>query len=525
MLTLRPYQTAAIDAVRGEFLAGRRSTVVVLPTGTGKTVVFAEVARRSVERGRRVLVIAHRGELLEQAAAKLAAVGVKAAIEKAALRAGDAPVVVASVQTLKGARLASWAPDAFRLVVVDEAHHAPAAGYRAVLDHFAGARILGVTATPDRLDGQGLGSVFESVAYRLELRQAIRDGWLAPLRARRVEVDGVDLADVRTRAGDLDRAELAAVMAAEEALHGVAAPLVELVGDRRTILFAVDVAHARGIVDVLCRYRPGVARVVDGTATPEERAAALADFRAGRFQVLVNCEIFTEGFDEPTVSCVAIARPTKSRALYAQMVGRGTRLAPGKADCLVLDFAGNVGRHRLVGPADVLAGAADLAADVRAEVEAMLGRGEQLELGDVLDQADLEVSRRRSAAAVTAVARYQAEEIDPFVGALPAATGEAGPAATDARRAALAGFGLDDVPAALARATAGRWLDALAARRRSGLSTLRQARLLRRRGYDARDMTFEAANRLIGSLAANGWRRPVRGAAPAADTDRTEGNP
>lgn len=211
---LRPYQVAAVAGVRERFAAGDRATLLVLPTGTGKTVVFAEVARRVVARGRRVLVLAHRRELLEQAIGKLAAAGVRAELEQGPARAGDAPVVVASVATLRGPRLASWARDAFALVVVDEAHHATATSYRAILDHFAPARALGVTATPDRADGAGLGAVFESVAFRFDVATAIREGWLAAIRGRRINLEGLDLDRVRTVAGDLDRTELATIMTA-----------------------------------------------------------------------------------------------------------------------------------------------------------------------------------------------------------------------------------------------------------------------------------------------------------------------
>ncbi len=505
--TLRPYQSAAVEAALAEFAAGRSSTLVVLPTGCGKTVAFSEVVRREVEQGRRALVLAHRSELLDQALHKLTACAVSAQIEQGGRRAApDAPCVVASVQTLRGPRLERWAPDAFGLIVIDEAHHATADGYRSIRARFPGARVLGVTATPDRLDGQGLGVAFESCAYRYELRDAIRDGWLVPLKARRVALDGLDLSTVHTRAGDFDRAELAAAMAEEQALHGVAAPLMELSGGRPTILFAVDVAHAHALAQVLNRYEPSVARAVDGNASAEERAAVLADFRSGGFRILVNCALFTEGFDEPRISCVAVARPTKSRALYTQMVGRGTRLAPGKRDCVVLDFTGTAGRHRLVGPADVLAGR-DLGDDVRSEAASRLDG--QLELDDVLDHAEQEAERKRRLVPVLAVARYRAEEIDPFLGDLAAAEDAvwSNDVATDKQRDALAKLGLDDLPDGLTKGEASRWLDALNARRQQRLASLRQMRLLKRYGINAREMSFSAASFEIARIKANGWRK------------------
>ncbi|MEZ4368992.1 MAG: DEAD/DEAH box helicase [Kofleriaceae bacterium] len=472
--SLRPYQAEAIEAARAAFARGDRATLIELPTGTGKTVVFASVARMAVERGGRVLVLAHRTELLTQACAKLEAAGVVSAIEQGPHRAGDAPVVVASVQTLRGSRLATWAADAFALVVIDEAHHATAAGYRAVIDHFGRARVLGVTATPDRSDGAGLAAVFGSCCYRLELRAAIDAGWLAPLVVRRVVLEAIDLGGLRTVAGDLEQRGLARAMGDDTALHGVAAPLAELAGDRRTMVFAVDVAHAYRLAEVVNRYRPGWARAIDGGAKGAERARVLDDFRAGAFGCLVNCGLYTEGFDEPTVACVAIARPTKSRALYAQMVGRGTRLAPNKADCLVLDFTGTTGRHRLVGPVDVLAGWL-VPPEVEHAAAALLASGEQLDLAALLDEADTEAARVVRHASVTALASYRAERVDPFLGESTPVECE-GPPATDAQRQALERAGLRDLPVDLRHAQAAAWLVRIEARRAAGLCTFKQAR-------------------------------------------------
>lgn len=506
--TLRPYQELAIAAVLREFEAGRRSTLLVLPTGTGKTVAFAELARREVADGRRALVLAHRNELLEQAASKLEAVGVWAQLERGSLRAGSmSQVVVASVQTLHEKRLARFHPETFGLVVVDEAHHAPAKTYKNILARFSSARVLGVTATPDRADGSALGEVFESVAFRYELRQAITDGWLAPIRARRIEVEGLDLSNVHTRAGDLAANELAEVMLAEQVLHGIAAPLVEQAGSRRTIVFAVDVATAHALADVINRYKPGSARAVDGSADELTRRTTLHEFRLGRFQYLVNCALFTEGFDEPSIACVAMCRPTKSRALFTQCVGRGTRLAEGKVDCLVLDFAGNAGRHRLVGPADCLAGR-DLSDAERAEVDRMLA-DEQLALEDVLRAADDELAQKRASSKVVAIAHYRATEIDPFLGGfMPAApTGSwVNDQPSEAQLAAIEKAGLGKPPAGFTKGEASALLDAVAARRASGLATIPMCRLLEKLGVNTTEMTFERAGQLIGMCRAKGFK-------------------
>lgn len=498
--TLRAYQTGAVDAVRARYAAGDRATLLVLPTGTGKTVVFAEIARRVVERGGRVLILAHRDELLVQAASKLRAVGIEAGIEKAAQRAGDAAVAVASVQTMRGRRLSGFEPDAFRLVVVDEAHHATAASYRDILDRFARARVLGVTATPDRLDGAALGEVFQSVAYRYELRDAIRDGWLCRIEARRVRL-AVDLDAVHTRAGDFDLAELEEAYGTEAAVRAVVNPLLELAGARRAMLFAVSVAHAERLAAAINEREPGSARAASGEMPADERRQVVDAFRAGQLRVLVNCQLFTEGFDCPEVECVAIARPTKSRALYAQMLGRGTRLAAGKESLLVLDFVGNSRRHRLVTPASILAGA-----DVSAEIMEAAERTE----GDVLAALESAEAEQQELALAPRT-RFWAEATDVFTGLSELPVGD-GTGATAAQLATLYAAGFDPPPA-LTKAEATVLIDAMVKRREAGLCTYKQARFLSRHGIDASAVSFDEASARIGRLMMR-WRRrqPTGGA-------------
>lgn len=507
--TLRPYQLESLAGIAREHEAGNRSTLLVLATGLGKTVVFASWSRMRVDAGRRVLVLAHRTELLTQALAKLEAVGVHAAIEQAERRAGNAQVVVASIQTLRGKRLAALDPNEFD-VVIDEAHHTTAASYRAVLAHFSRSLILGVTATADRGDGTALGEVFDSVAYRFEIREGIAGGYLAPIRARQIHVEGVDLSSVRSRAGDLAPDELAAIMATEQAVIGVVDPLLREVGTRRTIAFCVDVAHSMAIAEAINRYQPGAARVGHGELAPEERAEILADFAAGKFQFLVNCQLWVEGFDEPSISCVATIRPTKSRAMVVQQVGRGTRLlgltieesrANGKADLLWLDFTGNAGRHKLVGPIDALA-AGEVDDDVRKEADRILA-DEDMGVDEALDEAARRLEERRRAAKITASARYFAADIDPFFGAEmgpPCLEPWAGDRATAEQHEILLGIGLKKLPNTLTRGEAVRIIAANQERHRLKLASYKQVRLLQRAGINAKRMSKSQAGARIDVL-------------------------
>ena len=479
----------------------------MLPTGTGKTQVFAQVITQAVARGARALVLAHRTELLAQAQARLEAVGLWAQREQADQRAGLARVVVASVQTLRGARLQAWAPTAFGLIVIDECHRATAPGYEAIVRHFADAQVLGVTATADRADGQRLGRVFPTVAYELTLRDALRDGWLAPICARRVEL-AVDLDTVRTVAGELDAEELGSALTAPAALAGVVAPLLALAGARPTLVFAVTVAHARALAAALNAQRPGCATAVSGASSPFERQRAAVDLAAGRVQFVANAQLWTEGFDLPAISCVALVRPTKSRALYTQMVGRGTRLAPGKVDCLVLDFTGNTRRHRLMSPVDLFGNEPPAAVRRRAELHLTACGGDVVAAVDAAVEAE---ARAAAAAAAARQVRWIAQDVLELLGDEvpedPATVAAPPTLATHEQRAVLAAAGIAVAPA-LTAAEAQRVLEALGRRHRAGLATYKQVRLLRTFGVDATHLSKLAAMRQISErLAARGAGR------------------
>ena len=346
-LTLRPYQTEAIRAVINARKSGRKRMVVCLPTGAGKTVIFSELARLAKKQ---VLVLAHRSELLSQAQAKLqAAVGQDriVAIEQADSRAPrDAHIVVCSIRSLHEDRLRGLVKDRdLGLILYDECHHAVAEDNMRVLrdlgcfdDDWTGT-LLGFTATTNRADGKGLDAVFDEIVYQRSLGQMMDEGWLVPLKGYRVATHA-DLSGLSPGGLDFRPEELAEAIDIEDRNALVARSIQELARDRRTVAFCVTVNHARNLTQALNRL--GVpADLVHGNMKADRRAQALADFRAGRTRVLSNVGVLTEGFDDPGVSAIAMARPTRSEALYAQCVGRGTRLSPetGKTDCLVLDFA------------------------------------------------------------------------------------------------------------------------------------------------------------------------------------------
>lgn len=518
--SLRPYQHASVHAVESEFARGFRSTLLVAATGTGKTVTGAELVRREVARGGKVLFLVNRDELVRQTKRKCESVGLWPDIEKASQRANTlAKVVIASVQTLRGKRLERWARGHFTLVIVDEAHHAVAAGYVAILSHFDGARVVGVTATPDRADGKALGDVFATVAYRYEIRQAIAEGYLVPIIARRVIVESIDLSTVGMRAGDFAQDQLSEVMGDERALRGQAVPLLELAGTRLTIAFCVDVAHAEALSRVLNQLRPGCARAVSGKTDDEEREEMLAAHARGDFQFLVNCDVLVEGYDCPEVACVAVVRPTRSRGRFVQCGGRGLRPAPwiGKRDCLILTF-GDDKVPGLCGPADCLAGRDELADDERAEIDRLIAT-RQLEIGEVIDQAKSEIERRRASMRIAAVVKYHEENIDPFIGA-PDGAGATAPPCDPAwetqppsqRQLEMLesdrfGVTTSKLPASFSRADAWRLLFRIKARNDSTLCSYKAAKKLAAAGVrDTKNLPRERAKQLLDLLREGGWK-------------------
>jgi ATP-dependent helicase IRC3 len=318
--------------------------VVALPTGSGKTVIFSELARMAK---RPVLVLAHRSELVQQAADKLGrALGDPraVAVEQGDLRAAaGVRAVVASIRSLHTRRLERVREGRdFGLVIYDECHHAAADDNKRVLEGLGcfdpdwGGTLLGFTATPTRADGIGLDEVFEEIAYSRSLSEMVDDGFLARLRGFRVTTVA-DLQAVRPAGRDLDVEALSTAVDVEERNALVARSIQELARDRRTIAFCVTISHATNLARSLNAIGV-VAGVIHGNLRPEDRARVLAEFRGERLQVLTNVGVLTEGFDDPGVSCIAMARPTRSEGLYAQCIGRGTRLHPGKEDCLILDF-------------------------------------------------------------------------------------------------------------------------------------------------------------------------------------------
>lgn len=555
----RDYQ---LDAVRNTFeqFATNDSTLGTLPTGLGKTVVFSMVARdfpQRVQQGR-TLILAHREELIWQAAQKIERItGDKPEIEmgeNTAARHGllaYGNVVVSSVQTQNAGRKCScqahepgvepppgcqncldgmvrrmqrFDPKEFSLIITDEAHHSTAATYGRIYDHYMGAnpsiKHLGVTATPDRSDEEALGRRFQSVAFEMDILDGINGGWLVPINQSWVQVEGLDLSNVRTTAGDLNEGELADILEQEEQLHGIVSPTLELAGDRPTLVFATTVAHAQLMCDIINRHRPGQAICVHGKTPKDERRRLLAEYAQGRYQYLCGCGVFLEGFDEPRIACVAMARPTKSRSLYAQAIGRGTRpilppLEPDprarrdgiafgpKPDLLVLDFVGNSGKHKLISTADILGGR--YTDDVVAEaVRIAKSKGGAQNLSDTFQEAAtaLEAAKREK---IRLNARYALRNISPFdlfetTPGIREPGWHKGRPPTPRQLEALRKFGVD-IREVKSFFQATKLLDGAIARIKEKKSSFRQVRCLAKFGIDGREMSSEQAGQRITQLA------------------------
>ncbi|WP_240634423.1 MULTISPECIES: DEAD/DEAH box helicase [Streptomyces] len=403
----RPYQTEAINALTTRWATSASNRLaVVLPTGAGKTVVFSNLILEHLvvlaARGERALVIAHREELLTQAADKIKAVApaLRVGIVKAARNEHqDVDVVVASIQTLAVERRRQAIQD-IGMVIVDECHHAAARSYMTVLEHFGawrGIPVAGFTATMTRADG-GLADVWDEVVFTLDILEMIEDGYLCDVRGKRITVPGLNLDKVKTRNGDLQEGQLGQALDDSGAAEVVAEAYRLHAGDRPGVVFAPTVATAQSMADAFNDV--GIpAAAIWGDMPREARQTALKWYETGEVQVLTNCMVLTEGFDAPWTSCVVIARPTKSAGLYCQMAGRALRLSPetGKKDALILDVVGASTRHNLASIVDLTG-------------RDVVMQGEEQTLREAVRETEEKVKRQVD------LSRIQVEEIDLFHG-------------------------------------------------------------------------------------------------------------
>lgn len=516
-MELRPYQSQAKDSIFNEWDKGVKKTLLVLPTGTGKTIVFAKVTEECVRKGYRVLILAHRGELLEQAADKIAkATGLGCATEKAEETCLGQwfRIVVGSVQTLqREKRMQQFDRDYFDTIIIDEAHHCLSDSYQRILEYFNEANVLGVTATPDRGDMRNLGSYFESLAFEYTLPKAIKEGFLSPIKAVTIPLK-LDLSAVSMQSGDFKLSEVGTAL--NPYLYSIADEMVNYCKDRKTVVFLPLVRTSQKFRDIL-NEKGFKAAEVNGDS--KDRAQILSDFDNDKYNVLCNSMLLTEGWDCPSVDCIVVLRPTKVRSLYCQMVGRGTRLCEGKEHLLLLDFLWHTEKHELCHPAALICESEDVAKQMTKNMEVSAGcpvdieEAEEQASSDVVSQREeslakeLENMKKRKKKLVDPLQfemSIQAEDLSSYV---PAFGWEMSPP-SDKQVNALEKLGIlpDEIDNA---GKANMILERLDKRKQEGLTTPKQIRFLESRGFQhVGSWQFNDANNMISRIQACGWHIP-----------------
>ena len=518
-MELRPYQKEAKEAIFEQWDSGVLKTLLVLPTGCGKTVVFAKVTEECVRKGDRVLILAHRGELLDQAADKLMkTTGLGCALEKAesSCQGSWFRVVVGSVQTLmREKRLGSFPADYFNTIIIDEAHHCISDSYQRVLQHFPEAQVLGVTATPDRGDMRNLGVYFESLAYEYTLPKAIKEGYLSPIKALTIPLK-IDMSNVSVQAGDFKASEIGTAL--DPYLEGIAQEMQKYCMDKKTVVFLPLVKTSQKFRDLLNAYGFQAAEV---NGNSQDRAEVLKDFDAGKYNVLCNSMLLTEGWDCPSVDCIVVLRPTKVRSLYCHMVGRGTRLSPetGKDHLLLLDFLWHTERHELCHPASLICENEEVAQKMTENLEQEAGIVVDIEEAEKTASEDVVAQREEALAKQLSEMKkrkgrlvdplqfemsIQAEDLSNYV---PSFGWEMGPP-SDKQKHTLEKLGI--MPDQIENAgKAAKILDRLDKRKNEGLTTPKQIRYLESKGFQhVGTWQFDTAKNLIDRIAGNGWKIP-----------------
>ena len=515
-MELRDYQSEAKAAIFEEWDKGVKRTLLVLPTGCGKTIVFAKVAEDCVRRGNRVLIMAHRGELLDQAADKIGkATGLGCATEKAEETCLGSwfRVVVGSVQSLtREKRLKQFPVDYFDTIIIDEAHHCLSDSYQKILDYFKEANILGVTATPDRGDMRNLGECFDSLAYEYTLPKAIKAGYLSPIKALTLPLK-LDLSAVGMQSGDFKSGDIATAL--DPYLYQIADEMEKHCKDRKTVVFLPLVKTSQKFRDIL-NNKGFMAAEVNGDS--KDRAEVLAAYERGDYNVLCNSMLLTEGWDCPSVDCIVVLRPTKVRSLYSQMVGRGTRLFPGKDHLLLLDFLWHTERHELCHPASLICQDEEVARKMTENIE-QAGCPVDIELAekqaaeDVVAQREealakkLEEMKKRKKALVDPLQfemSIQAEDLKNYIP--PFGYAMQPPTAKQKERLEKLQIDSQGIESA---GKADMVIERLQQRIRDNMASPRQIRQLEQRGFQkVGTWTFEQAKKVIDRVAANGWRTP-----------------
>ena len=521
-MELRPYQQEAKNSVFEQW-EKLNKTLVVLPTGCGKTIVFAKVAEDCVRQGYRVLILAHRGELLEQAADKIKkSTNLGCATEKAEQTCLGSwfRITVGSVQSMqREKRLSQFSENYFNVIIIDEAHHCISDGYQKVLQHFPSAKVLGVTATPDRGDMRNLGEFFESLAYEYTLPKAIREGYLSPIKAMTIPLQ-LDLSGVSIQSGDFKAGDIATAL--DPYLHQIADEMMKYCRDRKTVVFLPLVKTSQKFKEIL-NEKGFKAAEVNGES--KDRAEVLEAFDKGEYNVLCNSMLLTEGWDCPSVDCVIVLRPTKVRSLYSQMVGRGTRLCEGKSHLLLLDFLWHTERHELCHPADLICEKKEVARKMTENLEGTAGCPMDLEEAERKASEDVIAEREESLAKQLQEMRTRKKKlVDPLQfemsiqaedlsGYVPAFGWEMAPP-SDKQKQELEKRGIlpDEIDNA---GKANLILDRLHKRQEEGLTTPKQIRCLEKYGFQhVGTWTFEAGKNMIDRIAACGWRGAPRGVDP-----------
>lgn len=518
-MELRPYQQQAKDAIFSEWKNGIKKTLLVLPTGCGKTIVFAKVAEECVKGGSRVLILAHRGELLDQAADKIGkSTGLGCATEKAEQTCLGSwfRIVVGSVQSMmREKRLNQFPNDYFNTIIIDEAHHCISDSYQKVLRHFPDAEVLGVTATPDRGDMQNLGTVFESLAYEYTLPKAIKEGYLSPIKAVTIPLK-IDMSAVGVQAGDFKSGDIATAL--DPYLESIAEEMEKYCSNKKTVVFLPLVKTSQKFRDILNNHGFKAAEV---NGDSKDRAEILEAFDKDQYNVLCNSMLLTEGWDCPSVDCIVVLRPTKVRSLYCQMVGRGTRLSPetNKDHLLLLDFLWHTERHELCHPASLICESAEVAQKMTENMEKDAGCVIDIEEAEKTASEDIVAQREEALAKqLSEMKRRKKRLVDPLQfemsiqaedlsGYVPAFGWEMAPP-SDGQKKTLEKLGI--LPDAIENAgKASKILDRLDKRRREGLTTPKQIRFLESRGFQhVGTWQFETAKNMIDRIAGNGWRVP-----------------